>query len=674
MRFLKLILVVIISMSSLYAQKLLTPEVLVTMKRISEPKISPDGKWILYNVGKPDLAENKINKDLYLITIDGKEKKQITNDASSEFGAIWSPDGKRIAFLSAKDGAPQIFSMNIDGSDLKKISNMPNGVANFSFSPDGKYISFTSDVKILQNLADRYPQFPKANVRIYDKLPVRHWDDWEDENFSHLFVMNSDGTNPVDLMPGEPFDCPLTPFGGGEEIAWSPDSKEIAYTCKKTDNFVNTTNSSVYLVPVTGGKSIDITVGLMGYDRYPLYSPDGKWIAFHSLERDGFESDRARLMLYNRQTKEITELSKTLDQWVGEIVWTKDSKKILFTAEDGPLVQIYEINVPGGEWKILTKDQNNHEDGLGLTPDGKTVVYCQRNMNRPFEIYSMNIDGSNQKKLTSENDEIFKDLKPAIIEQKWFTAKDGKKFHAWIILPPDFDKNKKYPMITYCQGGPQSTISQYFSYRWNFMQMASMGYVIVAANRRGVPGFGQAWNDAISKDWGGMPMQDLLTATDEMCKEPYIDKNRLCAMGASAGGYAAFWLAGNHNKRFSAFVAHTGVFNVVSKYGSTEELFFPNWEFGGPYWEEKNKANYEKNSPHMYANNWDTPILISTGEKDFRVPYTQSLEAFTVAQVKGLPSEFIIYPKENHWILKVQEQALYYYEIFKFLDKYCKNK
>jgi dipeptidyl aminopeptidase/acylaminoacyl peptidase len=657
-----------------YAQKTLTPEILVQLKRISEPKLSPDGNWILYNMGTPNLSENKVFKDLYLISIDGKERKQITNDASSEFSAIWTPDGKKIAFLSTRDGAPQIYTMNIDGTDLKKITNVENGIGNFSYSPDGKYILYTTDVKILKNNSDRYSQFPKAEVRIYEKLPVRHWDQWEDENFSHLFVMNSDGTNAVDLMPGEPYDTPLTPNGGIEEISWSPDSKEIAYTCKKTEDFVNTTNSGVYIVPVNGGKAIDIFPENKGYDKAPLYSPDGKWIAFHSLERDGFESDRVRLMLYNRETKKVTELSKTLDQWVGEIVWTNDSKKILFTAEDGPLVQIYEINVADGKWKTLTKDMNNHEDGLAITPDGKTILYCQRNMNRPFEIYKMNIDGTNQTKLTSENDDVFAVIKPVIIEQKWFTAKDGKKFHAWVILPPDFDKNKKYPMITYCQGGPQSTISQYFSYRWNFMQMASNGYVVVAPNRRGVPGFGQAWNDAISKDWGGMPMQDLLTATDEMCKESYIDKNRLCAMGASAGGYATFWLAGNHQKRFSAFVSHAGVFDVVSKYGTTEELFFPNWEFGGPWWDAKFKPNYDKNSPHMFVNNWDTPILISAGEKDFRVPYSQALEAFTVAQQKGIPSKLIVYPKENHWILKVQEQAIYYHEVFDFLDKYCKNK
>jgi dipeptidyl aminopeptidase/acylaminoacyl peptidase len=310
---------------------------------------------------------------------------------------------------------------------------------------------------------------------------------------------------------------------------------------------------------------------------------------------------------------------------------------------------------------------------MDLTPDGKTLVFGMRNMMNPFEIFSMKTDGSELNQLTTENTGVLRQLQPITVKERWITSKDGKKFHNWVIYPPDFDSTKVYPMITYCQGGPQSTISQYFSYRWNLYTFASKGYIIVAPNRRGMPGFGQAWNDAISKDWAGGAMEDILAATDELAKEKYVKKDGIAAIGASAGGYAVFWLEGNHNKRFSAFVSHCGVFNVESKYGSTEELFFPNWEFGGPYWEAKNKPNFDKNSPHRYADKWDTPILISTGEKDFRVPFTQSLEAFTVAQVKNIPSKLIIYPTQNHWILKLQEQIVWYKEVFDFLDKYCKK-
>jgi dipeptidyl aminopeptidase/acylaminoacyl peptidase len=411
-----------------------------------------------------------------------------------------------------------------------------------------------------------------------------------------------------------------------------------------------------------------------GFDMHPGYSPDGRWIAFHSMKRPGFEADRIRLMLYDRESGATKELPEKLDQWVGQYVWTPDSREIYFSSGTEGKVPIFRVGLANGRWKQITEGRYNYDYGLDITPDGKTLVYGKRNMMRPPEIFSYDIQNNTETQLTHANDKKYEDLAPVDIEEEWFKTADGKMLHTWVLFPPGFDREKKYPMITYCQGGPQSTISNYFSFRWNLYLMASQGYVVVAPNRRGMPGFGQAWNDAISGDWGGKPMRDILLATDNFSQRKYIDSNRISAVGASAGGYAAFWLAGNHEGRFSAFISHCGVFNLVSMYGSTEELWFPNWEYGGPYWKKENKKFYDEHSPHMYADNWDTPIMISTGEYDFRVPFTQSLEAYTVAQVKGIPSKLVIFPEENHWILSLHNALLWQHEFFGFLEKYCKEK
>ena len=489
----------------------------------------------------------------------------------------------------------------------------------------------------------------------------------------HLFIMPVGGGEPRDLMAGERFETPLKPFGGAEQIAWSPDASEIAYTSKKVTDFAESTNSDVYVVNIATGAVRNITEGLPGFDRDPLYSPDGRYIAFHSMARAGHEADRNRLMLFDRQSGEVRELSATLDQWVGQTVWAPDSKALYFAAENGATVQVYRIAVGDGSWEILTGGIYNYDGGLDITPDGKTLVYGRRNFNAPTELFAQPAKKDGRPwSLTQENTAVLAGFRSCTIEERWVESTDGKKVQTWVVYPPDFDPSKKYPLITYCQGGPQATVSQFFSYAWNFLLYASKGYVVVAPNRRGLPGFGQDWNDAISKDWGGLPMQDILVCTDVMLKEPYIDTKHVTAIGASAGGYAVFWLAGNHQGRFTSFVSHCGVFNLESMYGATEELWFTNWENGGPYWDKKVRPNYDKHSPHRYAQNWDTPILIITGENDFRVPYTQSLEAFTVAQVKGIPSKLIVYPEENHWVLHPQEQLIWFEEFFDFIGKHRK--
>lgn len=655
-------------------EKIFDARALMSMKRLEEFQLSPDGNWIVFVVSIPNIEANKNNKELFKIKIDGSELTQLTKNDYADYNPRWSPDGKKIAFISTKDGSPQIFTITPDGKNLKKITNIENGVDNLSWSPDGKNFAFTSDVKIDQTIQEKYPSLPKAKVRIYNKLPIRHWNEWEDEKYSHLFIMSVDGTNKKDLMQDEPYDCPVKPFGGSEQIAWSPDGKEIAYTSKKVNDYVQSTNSDIYVLTVGTNIPKNITETMLGTDSDPKYSPDGNWIAFHSQQRAGFESDKIRLMLYNRITGEITELSANIDQWVENFVWSPDSKFIYFSVTEKGCFPIYSVSVPDGRLRQLTRGWFNDNMGIDITPDGNTLVFGREDMQHPTDIYKITLNDEVITQLTYLNNDLLKEYKPVKVEQQWVFALDKERIHCWVVFPPDFDKSKKYPMITFCQGGPQSMISQRFHYRWNYYLMASHGYVVLLPNRRGLPGFGQKWNDAISKDWGGMPMKDILSATDAFANEVYVDRDRLAAVGASAGGYAVFWLEGNHEGRFKAFVSHCGVFNFESMYGATEELWFPNWEYGGPYWETKNKEQYEKFSPHKYANKWDTPIMISTGEKDFRVPYTQSLEAFTVAQVKKIPSKLVIFPEETHFISHAQEFILWDNEFFEFLDKYCKQK
>ncbi len=654
-----------------------TPELLLSLKRVGHPKLSPNGKSLLYSVSTPNIKENSMQNDLFLLNLETGEKENLTKDSQFMITDYqWDNTGRYVYYITNSTGKKQIHRIDVLTKEKKQITNFDNDVTSFKLAPNGKMLAFTSDIKVFQTPSDKYPYLGKANVRIYEKLPVRHWDTWEDEFKSHLFIVQVDSGVPVDIMPNEPFDVPDPPFGGSEQYAWSPDSKELAYSCKKVDDYALSTNTDIFIYNVETKTTENVTKGMPGYDKNPVYSPDGLWIAFLSMKRGGYESDRSRLMLYNRKTKKITELSWKLDQWVGDFVWHPNSKKIYFSAEDGGTVQIYEIDISDGFWKIITKGWFNCDGGLDISPDGEKLYFGRRNMLRPFEIFSTILSSPNAPifQHTFENEDIYRNIKSIKISEYWITSKDNKKIHTWVLFPPDFDSTKKYPMIVYCQGGPQSTISQYFSYRWNLFLFASQGYIVVAPNRRGVPGFGQDWVDAINRDWAGKPMDDILSATDSISKLPFVDATRKAAVGASAGGYAVFWLAGNHKKRFSAFVSHCGVFNLESKYGSTEELWFPNWEFGGPYWESKNREVYERQSPHKYAKYWDTPILISTGERDFRVPYTQSLEAFTVAQLNNIPSKLLVFPTMGHWITKPQEQILWYYEVFDFLEKHCKNK
>jgi dipeptidyl aminopeptidase/acylaminoacyl peptidase len=674
-----LLLLFVISVN-LQSQQLITPEKLMSLKRISGVKLSPDGKNILLTVSTPSIQENSSVSDIYLLPSAGGEMKRLTYSGKRNYNGFWSPDSKKFCFISDRNTNSQGFIMDLDGGDAKQVTEMEDGIEFISWSPNGKYLAFVSDVKMERTINEIHSDMPKANVRVYTDLPVRHWDEWTDEKFRHLFTLPLDGSKPIDLMKEDKFDTPLKPFGGESQIAWSSDGNEIAYTCKKVADFESSTNSSIFTAPAKGGKSINITMGepgfkFEGFEMDPLYSPNGVFIAFKSQKRAGFESDKITLMTYSLKTGRYNDLTAKFDNWVENICWSGDSRYIYFTADKEGKSQIFRVSATGGEIETILSGPCNYGDRfLAVSPDDKTIYFSKRDFNGPEEIYSMPLLGKEKtiKQLTFVNTDAMKDIKKTTFEEKWITTRDGKKLHSWVVYPPDFDKNKKYPMITYCQGGPQQAVTPHWSYGWNFLLMASKGYIVLAPNRRGCPGFGQAWVDAISQDWGGKAMNDLLDATDSMAIQSYVNKDKMAAIGGSAGGFTTYWLEGNHNKRFKAFVSHAGVFNIESKHGSTDELWFPNWEFGGTFLSKQARAQYSMHSPHMFADNWDTPILISTGEKDYRVPYDQSLQAFTLAQVKGIPSELIYYPNEHHWMVHPQEQIIWYREFFNFLDKYCK--
>jgi len=649
-----------------------SPEDLLSLSRVSDPQISPDGKWVMYSLSKPSLEKGTFKKDLYATRIDGSETISITDNIGSDYNGRWIND-QEILFISSRMGKPQLFRKKIGDDEPLMLTVDPNGIHNVILSPDQNNILFTTDVKIGQEVSDIYPETPNANVYMYDDLPVRHWDSWEDVSYSHLFISPFEKTKiKLDLMEGEAFDTPLMPFGGSEQIAWSPDSKKIAYTSKKVDNYELSTNSDIYLVDLISKETINITGGRDGYDMNPSFSPDGKYIAFHSQVEPGFEADRIRLMLYDTENQEIRELSVDFKHWVGGFIWSPDSKYIYFDGADGKARNhIYRIDL-SGKYELLTDGDYNYSGSLSISSDGSTLVTTRHNFHRPSDIVTINTATGKVNQITNLNNAILAAVKDLTWEAKYIETVDGKKMHSWFIYPPDFDANKKYPTIIYCQGGPQSTIDQFFSYRWNFFVMASQGYVVIAPNRRGMPGFGQEWNDAISNDWGGLAMQDILSATDYAADKPFVNAEEMAAVGASAGGYTTFWLAGNHDNRFRALISHCGVFNLTSMYGSTEELFFTQHEFGGPYWEKEWEEGYIKNSPHSFVDKWNTPMLIITGLNDFRVPYTQSLEAFTAAQNQGVPSKLLVFPEENHWVLRLQNAYVWQKEFFKFLKNHLK--
>ena len=663
----------------------LTPEIMHMMGKVSDPRLSPDGARILYGVSYTSIEQNKSNRELFVMNRDGSGNTQLTRTPQSESNARWINNGQQIAFLRSG----QLWVMNADGSQEKQISRIEKGMDGFEISPVGKHIMYISNIKTAAKPADIYPDLKKSDVRIIKDLMYRHWDQYVEE-IPHTYIASFDGKSigeGTDILKGEPYELPTLPFGDLGQLSWSPDGNYIAYSCRKLvgKQYAFSTNTDIYLYNVETGEEENLTEGMAGYDTDPRFSPDGKRIAWISMERNGYESDKKRLFVIDLATKEKKELTSDYKYNVETITWAPGSDKIYFTSCVNALTGIFEVDpnktpaksIAGGEngyygegiRRITGEDVWYDFDGVQVADN--LLITTNTSMQRPAEIVAVDIENGAIAQLTSENQETLDKIKSPEIEQRWMTTKDGKKMHTWIVYPPDFDRTKKYPAILMCLGGPQGTISQGWSTRWNYKLMASQGYIVILPNRRGTTAFGQPWCEQISGDYIGLNMQDYLTAVDEMKKEPYVGK--VAATGASYGGYSVYYLAGIHQNRFSALVAHAGIFNQEQMYMMTEELWFPHWDNGGAPWDNNPvaKRHYE-NSPHKLIKNWNTPILITHGEMDYRVPAEQGMAAFNAAQMMGVPSELLLFPGENHWILKPQNSVYWHRAFFSWLDKYCK--
>ncbi len=655
------------------SQDIMTPELLWKLGRVSDVQVSPDGNKIIYGITYYNVEKNKGNRDLYVMNLKNLNIKKLTDFKGSEFNARWRPDGKKIGFISGENGSLQLWEMNIDGSQKKEITNIQDGINGFAYAPTGDKLLFIKNVKLDQTANDIHPDLPLANAKIFDDLMYRHWDAWHDYKYSHIFVADyadSKVGTPTDIMDGERYDSPMNPWGGMEQINWSPDGKKIAYACKKLygKDYATSTNSEIYIYDTEKATTTNLTKdGFEGYDHDPVFSPNGKMIVWKSMERNGFEADKERIMLKNLKTGKITDLSEGFDQSSSHFVWDKKSKNIYFISGINATYQVYSVNVKNKKIKQYTKGYHNYQS---IALAGDDIIGTKMSMSLPTEIFKINKKGL-ETQISFTNKELLDGITLGSFEERWIETTDGKKMLTWVIYPPHFDKTKKYPALLYCQGGPQSAVSQFFSYRWNFQMMAAHDYIIVAPNRRGLPTFGQEWNDQISKDYGGQNQKDYLAAIDAVAKEDFIDNDRLGAVGASYGGFSVYWLAGHHDKRFSCFISHCGMFNFESFYGSTEESWFPNWDLGGAYYQKERPKSYDF-SPHRFVGKWDTPILVIVGANDFRIPYTESMQAFNAAQMQGIESRFLFFPEESHFVLRPQNSILWQREFFKWLDTYLK--
>jgi dipeptidyl aminopeptidase/acylaminoacyl peptidase len=640
----------------------MTPEIMWKFSRLGTFALSPDGSTVLYTQTQIDLQTESRRTNIYKITSSGGESVQLTTDDGSS--PQWISDGKMIVFV--KKG--NLWTMKPDGSDQKMVTGLSD-FEMFNVSPAGDKIYFTKRVKLDQTANEKH-NLPKAKVRIINDLMYRHWNYWDDYSYSHVFVATFDGksvTNEKDIMQGQRFESPLAPYFDEGEITWCPDGKSIAYTTKRLHGKEDavSTNSDIYLYDVASGKEVNISAGNPGYDRSPVFSPDGSMIAYQSMERNGYESDLDRLFVYNIKNGTRTWISKGWDFDVANIAW-ENNKTLFFVCSHLGTAQIFKTDIEGKG--VLKVTEGVHDLG---PLDFKSGVLVSElfSMSMAPEISRIDMKTGEVRQISFMNKYIYDNIRMGKVEEKYIKTKDKQSLQMWVIYPPYFNPAKKYPALLFCEGGPQSALDQFWSYRWNMQMIAAKGYIVFAPNRRGVSGFGQAWKEQISGDYGGKNMQDYLDATDAMAKEPFVDANRLGAIGASYGGFSIYYLAGIHEGRFKAFVDHCGVFNFESEYGSTEELWFPDKDYGGPYWESKPSYKF---SPHLMVNKWTTPILIITGQNDFRIPYTQSMEAFTAAQLHGVPSRLLFFEDECHWVTKPQDAIVWQREFFEWLDKYLK--
>ncbi len=651
-----------------------TIDALEAFGKVSSPVVSPDKSKILYGISYESLEQNKSNLDLYVMNLDGSDNQRITRTPESENGAVWIDGGKKIAYMSAVDGKQQLWVMNADGSGAKAVSSVENGIAGFLFSPDEKQVLMIGSVKYSRTAEDIYPDLPKATGRLIDDLMYKHWDEWVTE-IPHPLLGSFDGnqvTDVIDIMQDEPFEAPMKPFGGVESFAWAPDGSKLIYVSRKKTGmeYALSTNSDLYLYDVASKKTSNITEGMMGYDTNPVYSPDGKYVAWLSMEHDGYESDKNRIFIMDTTTGEKTDLTADWDYTVDAIAWNPDGKSIYFIAPKDGVTPIFSIALADRSVKVVAEGVFAY---ASLAPvDGNTLITMRHSMLMPNELVAVKDGKATQ--ISNVNTELLAKLDMPTVEKRLVPTTDGKQMTTWVLYPPKFDPNKKYPAVLYCQGGPQSAVSQFWSTRWNLALMAANGYVVIAPNRRGLPGFGTEWNAQISKDYGGQNMKDYFSAVDDMKKEAYIDADHIGAVGASYGGFSVYWLAGHHEGRFAAFIAHAGIFNTEAQYLETEEMWFANWDMGGPFWDKSNAAAQATfaTSPHRFVDKWDTPILITHGEYDFRILASQGMMAFNAARLRGVPAEMLIFPDENHWILKPQNAVMWQRVFFRWLDRWLK--
>ncbi|MEO8515400.1 MAG: S9 family peptidase [Flavobacterium sp.] len=627
-----LLTLTMMGINTVVAQEVMSPELLWKLGRVTALGISKDKKNVIYSVSTPSVEENKSHSKFYSIPINGGNAIEI--------------------------------------KDTKEVLKDKN------ISPDGKYLVYNEEVKIDKvHGKDFYPELGKSNVQIYNGLDYRHWDTWNEGKFNHVFFKeNKEGATGTDILKDETFDSPQKPFGGDEDYIWSPDSKSILYVCKKKagTQYAISTNTNIYEYNLATGKTTNKTEANLGYDTNPAFSPSGD-LTWLQMKRDGYEADKNDLIVSFKGMN--INLTAAWDGTVDNFSWSPDGKKVYFVAPIDGTKQLFEVNFPGLT-KItvhitqLTDGDFDVNDIVGFSENN--VILTRTDMNHATEIFSYGLKKKAWKQLTNVNTDTYNKMALPKLVKRYVTTTDNKKMTVWVILPPNFDATKKYPTLLFCQGGPQSPLTQFYSFRWNFSLMASQGYVVVAPNRRGMAGHGVAWNEQISGDWGGQVMDDYLSAIDDVAKENYVDKSRLGCIGASYGGYSVFYLAGIHNNRFKTFIAHDGVFNTQSMFGTTEEVFFNNWDFGGPYWDKNNKIaqqTYTKFNPINYVDKWNTPILIIQGGNDFRVPIGQAQEAFQAAQLRGVKSRLLYFPEENHWVLKPQNAQVWQREFYKWLKE-----
>lgn len=683
----------------------LTPELLWSMGRIGSAILSPDKTNILYTVTTYNISENRGYSAIYILNSETKETKKLTvNTSKSESDANFIENGRKIVFLCADDnGTSQLWMMNTDGSNRKCISSEKTDVNGYLFSPDEKHVVLIHDVPTETSIIKNDDDLPKATGMVINELMYKHWDRYV-RSVPHPFIANFDGsqvTNARDILDGQPYESPMCPFGGIEEFAWSPDSKSLAYVMRKKTgrDYAISTDSDIFLYNLETGKTknlckpenykspvVNATSSLkhqiqynenedynLGYDDKPKFSPNGKYIAWTSMKHDGYESDRTRLCVFEFSTGSKTYVTETFDSGVNDFVWDDNSKELYFSGVWHGKTNLYKTNLKGEVSKIT--DEVCDYTLVDVDSRQNKLLTKKQSMSIADDIFFVDIKKGTSHQLTNINESIYNKLTFGEVKERWVKTVDGKQELCWVIYPPHFDKNKKYPTLLFCEGGPQSPVSQFWSYRWNFQIMAANDYIIIAPNRRGLPGFGYEWLTQISGDYTGLCMKDYLSAIDDICKEPYVDKDRLGCVGASFGGYSVYWLAGNHDKRFKCFIAHDGIFNTQQQYLETEEMWFPNWDMGSAPWVkpggEMQKVYSE--SPHMFVDKWDTPILCIHGQKDFRIEYTQAESAFNAARLRGIPAQLLLFPDENHWVLKPQNAILWQRTFFRWLDKWLKN-